>query len=276
MLCVWRVSGEQLAEVPFMACRSVWSLKSHLQALHGFPVCIQRLLHAGNILENSAELNAPADIQLVLLHATSIAQVRRMSIELVQSAEKNRLEVVRLLLGAGASVDWKDVHGYTALMRSSALGHVEVVRLLLETGADRNARGTFPQWGRHQDQLEYLRESIYQARIYTSSCGETALLLASGNGHDSVVKLLLRAGADTNLTDKHGNTPLISASGRGHVDVVRRLLAAGASTDIVAHVSGKTALMCASDNGHLEVVHFLVGAGTDMDLKSKKQNTALM
>ena len=107
----------------------MWKLKSHLQALHGFPVCIQRLLHAGDILEDSAEFNAPADIQLVLLRATSVAQVRHMSTELVESAEKNRLEVVRLLLGAGACVDWKDVHGYTALMRSSALGHVEVVRL---------------------------------------------------------------------------------------------------------------------------------------------------
>ena len=42
--------------------------------------------------------------------------------------------------------------------------------------------------------------------------GETALHLASRFGNSNIVKLLINAGADVNITDEDGSTPLINAA----------------------------------------------------------------
>ena len=49
-----------------------------------------------------------------------------------------RVEVVRILLEAGASKDLVNNDGYTALMLASADGRVEVARVLLEACANRD------------------------------------------------------------------------------------------------------------------------------------------
>ena len=80
-------------------------------------------------------------------------------------------------------------------------GHVEIVNALLAQNADVNAATT---------------------------CGATALLFASQNGHLSVVQRLLAAPSiEVNkapATD--GTTPLHAAAMYGHVAVVQTLLAA--------------------------------------------------
>jgi ankyrin repeat protein len=48
------------------------------------------------------------------------------------------MDVVVLLLGAGASIDAIDNRGRTALMIAAELGHGEIVDLLLGRGADRS------------------------------------------------------------------------------------------------------------------------------------------
>jgi ankyrin repeat protein len=58
--------------------------------------------------------------------------------------------------------------------------------------------------------------------------GMTALMWASGNGHDEVAKALIAAGADVNAKTKNGVTALMVASKKGHVEIVKLLRAAGA------------------------------------------------
>jgi ankyrin repeat protein len=53
----------------------------------------------------------------------------------------------------------------------------------------------------------------------------TALLWAADMGHLDVLELLIRSGANLNLTDEHGLTALLWAADRGHVDCVNALLA---------------------------------------------------
>ena len=47
------------------------------------------------------------------------------------------VEVVELLLGAGAPIDATDNRGRTALMIAAELGHATIVQVLLDRGADR-------------------------------------------------------------------------------------------------------------------------------------------
>ena len=51
----------------------------------------------------------------------------------------------------------------------------------------------------------------------------TALLIASQNCHAPAVELLLRAGADPNVSDFDGDTPLMLALANGCTDVVALL-----------------------------------------------------
>ncbi len=54
---------------------------------------------------------------------------------LIYASASGEIEVVKLLLEAGADVNHQSKKGNTALMYASHNGHIEVVKLLLEAGA---------------------------------------------------------------------------------------------------------------------------------------------
>jgi len=97
------------------------------------------------------------------------------------------IEIVKLLLNAGADVNAIGNYGQTALILAAQDAHLDVVRLLLNAGANVDAQNTF---------------------------GETALIMAIlgyGNNLD-VVRLLLDRGADVELTNDQGKTALTLAT----------------------------------------------------------------
>jgi hypothetical protein len=107
------------------------------------------------------------------------------------------------------------------------------------------------------------------------SGGRTALLWASRNGHEAVVRLLLEQGADVEAKDSGGQTALLWASRNGHEAVIRLLLEQGA--DVEAKDSdGRTALLWASMNEHEAVVRLLLEQGADVETKDSDGWTALL
>ncbi|CAE7700663.1 mask [Symbiodinium pilosum] len=142
MIHVWTVSGQELPAISLEDVRDVRDLKSTLRRLHGFPICMQQLLHNGNSLEDSTQLGPSSDMsmQLVLSAPSSAKQPREAANELLEACEMGSLLVTRLLLEAGAHKDEQDTTGYTALMCAASHGHEEIVQLLLEAGADKDAR----------------------------------------------------------------------------------------------------------------------------------------
>ncbi|MEE9354090.1 MAG: ankyrin repeat domain-containing protein [Methylococcaceae bacterium] len=84
---------------------------------------------------------------------------------------------------------------------------------------------------------------------------------AAGSGHTEIVQMLLRAGADVNITGG-GSTALMWAAQKGHAEVVRMLLEAGANVNR-KDKDVKLALVHAREKGHSDIVDLLIKAGAE-------------
>ena len=134
-------------------------------------------------------------IVILLLAGTSLV----LGGDLHIAAGKGDTAVVEALLEAGADVEAKDSHGWTALHIAAMEGHSAVVKVLLEAGADVNAK---------------------------DNTDGTALLNAAMIGHYAIIKTLLEAGANVEAKDNHGWTALSLAAMRGDTAIVKLLKAA--------------------------------------------------
>ena len=104
----------------------------------------------------------------------------------------------------------------------------------------------------------------------TDDNGQTALIVASQHGHSEVVKTLIEHGAQVDMQDKNGMSSLMFASQQGHLGILKMLLKNEAQRNI-HNSDGWSALMFASWNCHIEIVEFLIkyGAHTDGDFVKK-------
>ena len=70
-------------------------------------------------------------------------------------------------------------------------------------------------------------------------------MLASHNGHEEVVKLLIEKGAEVNRTGKAGVTALLAASLQGQGEIVRLLIEKGAEVNhIGTYQAERQRLLC--------------------------------
>ena len=110
---------------------------------------------------------------------------------------------------------------------------------------------------------------------YQNEQGNTALMLASEEGHYHVVKLLLLSkDLNINIQDNYGWTALMFASYNGHHQVVELLLSKDPNINI--QINGWTALMLASADGHHQVVELILRNNPDINIQDNDGWTALM
>ncbi|KAL1129561.1 hypothetical protein AAG570_012506, partial [Ranatra chinensis] len=112
----------------------------------------------------------------------------------------------------------------------------------------------------------------------------TPLIVASQNGHDKVVKVLIQK-FSPNLEHEgsvkvdgyviEGATALWCAAGAGHLAVVKTLVKAGADVNHTT-VTNSTPLRAACFNGRLDVVRYLTEHNADIHIANKFNNTCLM
>ncbi|KAJ8004526.1 hypothetical protein DPEC_G00137190 [Dallia pectoralis] len=195
-------------------------------------------------------------------------------------------EILLTLLEHGAQVDKADREGRTPLIAAAYMGHREAVEVLLDHGAEVNladgdrrtalsvAALCVPTAARvkgYGDVASLLLERGADPG-HRDKDGMTPLLLASSEGHEEVVELLLEAGADVDESAgpraiaTAAVTPLLAAAAMGHSGTVGRLLFWGAAVDGI-DAEGRTALSLAAAQGSVEVVRALLDRGLDENHK---------
>jgi cytohesin len=179
---------------------------------------------------------------------------------LMSAARQGNLELVELLIDAGAVVKARSSHGVTALQMADC-STPDVFDALLAAGADiRSASLTNIARSGNVDLLS----RVLEAGVAVDPPGgnkASALMTASQYRHLELVKLLVNThGADVNYS--YGRqTPLSNAAHAGDAEMVRFLLSAGARPE-AGEVS---ALHNAASSGDPEMVRLLLDAGADVN-----------
>lgn len=140
-------------------------------------------------------------VRFLLKERANPKAVERGVTALFAAAKVAEPELLRLLVEAGAEVDWKNTNGVTPLITAAYYGNCAGVEYLIEAGADVN----------HQNDK-----------------GVSALLGASANYHAECVRMLIEGGADPNATSESGTTAIEAATIIGSEEIVDMLLWAGA------------------------------------------------
>lgn len=121
---------------------------------------------------------------------------------LMQAAEHEAEDAVRVLLSRGADLEACDSYGNTPLHMACHTKNLRIVQDLVAAGAKVNAR---------------------------TEDGCTPLFIATGHSTAAMVEFLLDAGAEIEATDNEGHTALLQAAWWGRVETAQLLLARGAT-----------------------------------------------
>ena len=145
---------------------------------------------------------------------------------LFMAIEKNRQDIVLLLLEGGADTEIRNCYKETPLYKASLYGCADIVRQLIGHGSDLNAEsglGTAlhgASWDGSPEISRILLEHGANPNAL-DRCGRTALHLAE---NATVVELLLRYGVNVDVRNNEGWTPLHEAAKSLNLQVLVALL----------------------------------------------------
>lgn len=162
---------------------------------------------------------------------------------LMRAVQRGHMDTARILIDAGAEVNYRGFMGKTALYNAVENGRWNMVQMLLNAKADVNT---------------------------VSYAGISPLMEAAKMGNLRLTQELINSGADVNIIERPdlgftnqgdgsaGMTALMFASRGGHKDVVKALLGANAQAT-VRNANGKLAIDEARDNGYEGIARLLSG-----------------
>ncbi|KAL0634201.1 hypothetical protein Q9L58_006877 [Maublancomyces gigas] len=104
--------------------------------------------------------------------------------------------------------------------------------------------------------------------------GKTPLHHAATAGHETIVDLLLRRGADIKANDVYEGIPLHGTVNRGHQRTLQLFLHEGADTE-TKYIDGETLLHKAAREGHYSTTRLLLSRKTDVDSRNNNNETPL-
>ena len=218
---------------------------------------------------------------------------------LIAAITNNHPDVARFLIERGADIKATDWYGRTPLWAAvetrnmdvdnatfensiERAPYLELIQLLLERGANPNVRTKESPPIRR----DFLR--VTGTLAWVDFTGQTPFLAAALAGDVTVMKLLLKHGADPNIPTFGGTTPLMAAAGVNWViyqtfdegqqallDAVKLCVELGMDVN-ATNSMGLTAVHGAANRGSDEILKFLVSQGATLDVKDKEGRTPLV
>ena len=219
---------------------------------------------------------------------------------LLMAVLNNQLGAARQLIDAGANLNADDFYGRTPLWAAVEYRNLDMnnriedspttnnvdraailplIQLLLEKGANANARTR---------ELPPSRKWLYTLNdvSWVDYTGQTPFLRGAFSGDITVMRLLLKFGANPNLATQGGTTPLMAASGVGWVvqqtytesmpsllEAIRICLEHNADVNAVNSM-GLTAVLGAANKGANDILKLLVTHGARLDAVDKQGRDA--
>lgn len=194
------------------------------------------------------------------------------------SVMTNHPKTLELLVQEKFTLETK-VSGNTPLHIAAKIGHDECLDILTRNGANLNARdsaGNTPLI-----QAVKNSQYICMGNLLRAGCdintqnhdGRTALHHACHKARGYAQ--LLAAGADPDVRDNEGNSALMMAASEGFDKVVKALVEANCDVNVTSSLSRRTALHVLSLKGHTDGVTDLVFGGADLNLYDNEMHTPL-
>jgi ankyrin repeat protein len=177
-----------------------------LAARHGYARAVRFLL------ENGADPNAPVEKNVSGFSLPGLKPPPPTR-PIHYAVDGGSLEVLELLLKAGATLELPDATGQTTLQRAVEAESIKIVDWFLEKGADVNGSdttgGTSIHIAARKGNSEIVRLLAKHGADLDDRAvtGETALHIATVKAERETVRALLDAGADPNVKDLFGNPP---------------------------------------------------------------------
>ena len=212
---------------------------------------------------------------------------------LLSAVTNNHPDVARVLVEKGANVKAMDWYGRTPLWAAIETRNMDVdnasfvnsverapflelIQLLLTKGADPNVR---------MKESPPIRRTFLRTTgtlAWVDFTGQTPFLTAALAGDVSVMRLLLKHGADPKIPTFEGTTALMAAAGVNWVydqtfdegqpallEAVKLCYELGLDVNAVNSM-GLTALHGAANRGSDDIIRFLVEKGAKLDVKDKE------
>ncbi|KAK6515517.1 hypothetical protein TWF506_007850 [Arthrobotrys conoides] len=210
------------------------------------------------------------------------------------AVDDENIEMVRVLLNAGVSIEVWDRRGMSPSYIAADNGHSKILEMLIRY--DLNAvRITAINLHRHFGGFSLLMAAVAGDHIkcveqilkalplsvnLRSHNGDNALGVACRDSRENsaaVISTLLEHGCDARNQNRDGGTALHIAVERAFELAVSLILSSGAVIDINAQNSeGDTSLHLAMSSGSKDIVKLLVKAGANPTIRNKTGDTALL
>lgn len=195
--------------------------------------------------------------------------------------QETSTELLRVLLSAGADVNGQDVSGRTVLMDAAGDCPFEIFEALVKAGAKIDARDNQNNtvlMAAAENEDSRILQFVIKAGVSLNRAnedGETALLMAARAWRSENVEALIEAHAQIKLPKTELDAVLILSSRNDNSRIVKMVLAAGANPN-AWDAEKTTALMLAIDAEHVDVAKALIDAGADINAVDDNGWTPLM
>ncbi|XP_045163885.2 ankycorbin-like isoform X5 [Mercenaria mercenaria] len=191
------------------------------------------------------------------------------------------VNLIKLLLEKGADIGTDDNEGHKLAHWAAVCGHLKVLDILIQNKADMSTADSHHAYPIHYAaQMNGANSGNTESRIsekvlkkfldskvrldVVDDAGRQPLLWAACSGNAESCKMLLKAGADINSTDKDDLTALHCAASRGHYDCIEVLRKNGADVNLIDK-NKCTPLFYAITLGNKDCTHALIKAKTNVN-----------